>query len=141
MLFRSRHGYDSIAAIAAKFNCNVFSEETTDAEVVHDLTRAAVASIRANARPAFLYLRYYRYLEHVGVNEDFDQGYRPRQEYERWANADPLKVARLKLGQCLSQSDIAGIERQIDQQIADSIRKAVEAPFAPAEAAYEDLLA
>jgi acetoin:2,6-dichlorophenolindophenol oxidoreductase subunit alpha len=135
-----RHGYDSIAAIAAKFRCNVFSEETTDAEVIHDLTRAAVGSIRTNERPSFLYLKYYRYLEHVGVNEDFDQGYRSRQEYEWWAKVDPLKVTQIKLGQWLSQSDIGELERPIDEQIAESVRKAVEAPFASAESAYEDLV-
>jgi pyruvate dehydrogenase E1 component alpha subunit len=136
-----RHGYDSIAAIAAKFRCNVFSEETTDAEVIYDLTRAAVNSIRANERPAFLYLKYYRYLEHVGVNEDFEQGYRSRQEYERWLKVDPLKITRIKLGQWLSEREIADLEGPIDKQIAESVRKAVEAPFAPAEAIYQDVIA
>ena len=40
--------------------------------------------MREGSRPSFLYLKYYRYLEHVGVNEDFNQGYRDREEFERW---------------------------------------------------------
>jgi pyruvate dehydrogenase E1 component alpha subunit len=134
-----RHGYDSIVAIAAKFHCDVFSEQSTDAEIIYDLARAATDSVRVKERPAFLYLKYYRYLEHVGVNEDFDQGYRSREEYERWVQVDPLRIASAKLAQWLSQSDIADIERMIDTQISESVRKAVEAPFAPAAAAYEDV--
>jgi len=50
--------------------------------------------MREGSRPSFLYLKYYRYLEHVGVNEDFNQGYRDRKEFERWRAIDPLDLQR-----------------------------------------------
>jgi len=136
-----RHGYESIADIAERFNCDVFRADTTDAEPIVELTRQAAASIRVNMRPAFLHLKYYRYLEHVGVNEDFNQGYRTRDEYEPWAKIDPIKIMRLKLPQWLSEAEIATIEQSIRVQVSESVRKAIAAPYsAPAEL-YEDVLA
>jgi acetoin:2,6-dichlorophenolindophenol oxidoreductase subunit alpha len=136
-----RHGYDSIVDIASRFHCDVFLADTTDAEQIYDLTRRATDSIRTKGRPAFLYLKYYRYLEHVGVNEDFNQGYRPREEYLRWAEVDPVKIMRAKLLQWLSESDIAVVERSIRAQISESVRKAIDAPFSSAAELYDDTLA
>jgi TPP-dependent pyruvate/acetoin dehydrogenase alpha subunit len=136
-----RHGYKSITDIAAQFNCDVFFAHTTDAEVIFYISRKAVASIDANARPAFLYLKYCRYLEHVGVNEDFDQKYRSRSELESWMGIDPIKLAREKLKQWLTEADIAAIEAQVCAQVADSVSKAIDAAYPADTELYEDVLA
>jgi len=136
-----RHGYDSISEIVSEFNCDVLREEATDAEAIYDLSRRAVDSIRSKNRPAFLYLRYCRYLEHVGVNEDFDQGYRSRDEYERWLTIDPVAVMRTKLLQWIFEADIAAIEHSIQTQVAESVRKATDAPFPSQSELYNDVLA
>jgi acetoin:2,6-dichlorophenolindophenol oxidoreductase subunit alpha len=136
-----RHGYKSITDIARRFDCDVFVADTTDAEQIFEISRQALASIRANTRPAFLYLKYYRYLEHVGINEDFDQKYRSRTEFEPWAKIDPVTLGRAKLQQWLAESDIAALEGAIRAQVTDSVRKAVGAAYAPAPELYEDVLA
>ena len=56
-----------------------FSKE----QEVYALVDKAIESIHKTGQPSFMHLRYYRYLEHVGVNEDFDAGYRPRTMYEK----------------------------------------------------------
>ncbi len=137
----SRHGYDSITGIASKFQCDVFEEQSTDAEVIHNLTRQAARSVRDNGRPAFLYLQYYRQLEHVGVNEDFDQGYRSREEYEAWDKVDPVRLMRTKLLRWWTESEVEEIERTIDRQITESVKKAKEAPFPSSDELYRDLTA
>ena len=136
-----RHGYDSIADIASRFHCDVFREESTDAEVIHDLAKQAAESVHAKGRPAFLYLKYYRYLEHVGVNEDFNQGYRPKDESEPWTRVDPVNVMRAKLLQWIPENGIGEVESLIDQEIADNIRKAMAAPFPSPAELYKDVLA
>ncbi len=136
-----RHGYDSIADIAFKFHCDVFRADTTDAEAIHDLARQAADSIHAKGRPAFIYLKYYRHLEHVGVNEDFNQGYRSHEEYEPWAKIDPVKIMRAKLLQWLTESEIVVIERSISSQVSESVRKAIDAPFSSSAELYADVLA
>ncbi len=127
-----RQGYASIAGIVSKFNCNVLEENTTDAEVIYKLTCRAIKSIKTTQIPYFMCLRYYRYLEHVGVNEDFDAGYRSRREFEEWYQKDPVSSQRekiiLKYG--ISEEELIGIEREIDNQIENSMRLAKEAPFA-----------
>jgi TPP-dependent pyruvate/acetoin dehydrogenase alpha subunit len=56
---------------------DVFESNSTDVEEVADLFTAA-AGVRATGSPAFLRLKCYRYLEHVGTNPDFEAGYRSR---------------------------------------------------------------
>ena len=137
----ARHGYDSITEIASKFHCDVFEEKSTDAEIIHDVTREATRSVRANGRPAFLYLKYYRHLEHVGVHEDFDQGYRSREEYAAWEKVDPVRLMRTKLLRWSTESEVEQIEQAITAQIKDSVTKAGEAPFPSGDELYRDLTA
>ena len=136
-----RHGYRSIIDVVSQFDCNVFAEESTDAEVIHRLARDAIKAMHDTGRPSFLHLKYYRYLEHVGVNEDFNAGYRDRAEYEKWRAKDPLEVQRKKLLKLYSEDDIRRLEAEVDRQVEDSVIRADAAPYsAPAEL-YEDVLA
>jgi acetoin:2,6-dichlorophenolindophenol oxidoreductase subunit alpha len=136
-----RHGYKSITDIVSRFECQVFSSESTDVEVIHGLTEQAIAAMRKTQRPSFLHLKYYRYLEHVGVNEDFNQGYRDRKEYEAWHAKDPLDLQRKKLARSMPEDDIKRAESAIDKQVIDSVKRAEKAPFPRPEELYEDVLA
>ncbi len=136
-----RHGYKSITQVVSQFDCQVFSSDSTDVEVIHGLTVKAIGAMREAQRPSFLHLKYYRYLEHVGINEDFNQGYRDRKEYETWHAKDPLDVQRKKLAREHSESDIKRVEAAIDQQVAESVKRAEKAPFPRPEELYEDVLA
>jgi TPP-dependent pyruvate/acetoin dehydrogenase alpha subunit len=92
-----RQGYASITDIVSRFNCNVLREKTTDVEIIYGLTLKAIESIKTTQMPCFIHLRYYRYLEHVGVNEDFDADYRSREEFEEWYKVDPVNLQRKRL--------------------------------------------
>ena len=135
-----RHGYKSIADVVSKFNCNVFEECTTDVEKVYELTGQAIKSIKRTKMPAFLHLKYYRYLEHVGVNEDFDAGYRSRKEFEKWRKKDPIDLQRKKLLRSgIKEEKIVGMEKEIDSQLKKSIRLAKAAPLAKVSEVYKDI--
>lgn len=137
-----RRGYASITDIVSKFNCNVLKENTTDAEVIYELTRQAIRLIKTNQMPCFMHLRYYRYLEHVGVNEDFDAGYRSREEFEEWYKKDPVSLQREKLlKNGVREEAIIKFERETNNQIENSIRLAKEAPFSEVSELYEGVLA
>jgi len=125
-----RRGYRSIVRIVSGFDCGAGSATTTDVDEVYRLTKRALAAIRKTARPFFLHLRYYRYLEHVGVREDFDCGYRSKGEYLKWLRVDPLKLQRAKLLSAgTPERAVRRIETRIDAQIARSVRLAKKAPF------------
>lgn len=135
-----RHGYKSIAEITSKFNCNVFQEETTDAEIIYQLTQKAIKLIETAQMPCFLYLKYYRYLEHVGIDEDFDAGYRSREEFEKWYEKDPIDLQRKKLLNLgVREEEIKELEEAIDNQIKNSINLAKGAPFAEVSETYKDV--
>ena len=136
-----RHGYRSILEVVKQFDCDVYSTSTTDAEAIYQLTSKAITGMRDQRRPAFLHLPYYRYLEHVGVNEDFNQGYRDRDEYEKWRKSDPVERQRAKLAKWCVEDEIKAIEQAIDRQVSASVKRADEAPFSPGAALYEDVLA
>lgn len=135
-----RHGYSSITDIVSKFNCNVFKEDTTDAEVVYQLACKAIELIKTTQMPSFLYLRYYRYLEHVGVNEDFDAGYRSREEFEKWFKKDPVNLQKKKLIKLGAREEkIRRLEEKIDNRIENGIKLAKKAPFAKVSELYKDV--
>ncbi|MCJ7531964.1 MAG: thiamine pyrophosphate-dependent dehydrogenase E1 component subunit alpha [Anaerolineales bacterium] len=132
-----RQGYDSIDQVVAQFNIDVFSTETTDVEIVHDLAKKAIDSIKTKGRPAFLRLKCYRYLEHVGIYEDFDAGYRSKDEFLNWQKRDCVKIQRQKLLDLgVSEEEIMAIEQEIDKKIKLSVEKARAAPFPHPEELY-----
>ena len=134
----TRHGYRSINRIVQGFNCLTFESSSTDAEVVHDLTARAIAQMRREHKPVFLHLNYYRYLQHVGINEDFDLGYRSKEEFNKWRAVDPVDLARKKLmADGMKEARIHAMEKKIDEQVETAIRNAERAPFPAKEKLYE----
>lgn len=132
-----RHGFKSITDIIARFDCNIFEEKSTDPEIIYDLTKKAVTLMEENEKPCFLRFHYYRYLEHVGINEDFDAGYRPKVEYLQWLEKDPISMQRAKLINIgFSCQEIMDIEQIIDNQIAQSIIFAKQSDFTGASDIY-----
>jgi len=135
---KCRTGYDSICDVASKFNCNVFSESTTDVNRVYNLTSEAIRVMDENQKPCFMHFRYYRYLEHVGINEDFDAGYRSKEEYLQWFKKDPVALQRASLIELsVGEEYIEEIEKTIDSSISQSIERAQKAPFSDTSEVYE----
>ena len=101
-----------------------------------------LAKMKKSGMPGFLYTKYYRYLEHVGVNEDFKEGYRSKKELEPWLKADPIKMQRerlLRLG--MKEKEVAAIEKQINVNIEKSIAKAKKDPSPKPKELLEDVFA
>ncbi len=129
----ARHGFESLNAVVRDFNCNVYASDSTDARIIHDLTGESLAQMERDRRPVFLRLKYYRYLEHVGINEDFEAGYRSKETYRKWLAKDPVRMGREKLLQAgVASAELERIEQEIEQQITASVRAAKQAKFADA---------
>ena len=126
---QGRHGYKDILAIAAQFDCNVFASDSTDVHVIYELTQEALRMMAESNRPCFLHLKYYRYLEHVGIHEDFKAGYRSQREFETWRAVDPLSLQRTRLASMVCEDDIRVLEEQVDKQVQRSKEKAQAAPL------------
>ncbi|MBI2028454.1 MAG: thiamine pyrophosphate-dependent dehydrogenase E1 component subunit alpha [Candidatus Levybacteria bacterium] len=125
-----RRGYKNLVNIIKQYNCSVFETDTTDAEQIYKLTSRAVSSIQKKHQPAFLHLKYYRYLEHVGIHEDFNTGYRDKLEFMNWQKKDPIKLLRNKLKELkVSDMEIIKLEEGISKQVTESFQNAKSASF------------
>lgn len=137
-----RRGYESIIDIVSNFKCLAYEEKTTDVEVIHQLASKAINRIKTEMLPCFLQLRYFRYLEHVGVNQDFNAMYRSKDEFKQWLKVDPIGLQRRKLKDLgLEEDEITDIEMDIDSKIDRSIAKAKEAGLSGISELYKGVLA
>lgn len=137
-----RRGYNSLGAIASQYNCSVYdysSDGQPGVSGIHAMAENAYADIQYRKTPALAIIPYYRYLEHVGVNEDFDAGYRSRNEFERWLEKDPIKLLRQELLNQNQEDEVVSIEKGVDEKISVSIQKAKDAPFPKPEDLYKGL--
>ena len=132
-----RRGYDSLLKVISTFNCHVFASDSTDVEVIFKLTSEAIRRMRADSKPCFMDLKYYRYLEHVGIHYDFEAAYRPKEEFEQWLAKDPLSVQRAKLLRLnVSEDEMSGMEKKLNEKIALSIERAKQAPLSRCNELY-----
>ncbi len=136
-----RQGYSSIVDIVDQFDCVTFESETSDVQNIYKLVWGAEKTAKILQCPAFMRLEYYRYLEHVGINEDFDQGYRTREEFEEWLKVDPVKLQRDHLLSIFLEKEVLEIEEKVNDQIERSVELAKEADFPDKEELFKGVLA
>ncbi len=137
-----RDGYKSLCDIVSKFNCLVIKEKSTDVEVIYRTIQKGLKLMQQKEMPLFIHVSYYRYLEHVGINEDFNAGYRSKKEFLKWFTKDPVKIQRNKLIEIgLSEKEVQDAERKIEAKIDASILKAQKAAFCEKSELYRGVLA
>ena len=124
-----RRGFNSLTDIVKNHRCNVFEGKGNNAEQVYSLANTAIDFIRSKQQPSLLQLTYYRYLEHVGVNEDFNAGYRKAPSLQEKLLNDPIYQLRQKLLKAGYLNAVEEIEKQIQAQVLGSRIKAQKAPF------------
>jgi TPP-dependent pyruvate/acetoin dehydrogenase alpha subunit len=95
---------------------------------VFDIRAAAekgLAAIRSGDGPYFLECLTYRWTEHVGPGDDFNAGYRPQDEYEKWRQNDQIEI----LGDMLNAGARSSADAEIEDLIATAIEFAENSPF------------
>lgn len=139
---KERQGFRSISDVVKAYRCLLLQSDSTDPEVIYGLTVKAMDHVRKTGGPVFMHLKYYRLLQHIGVNNDFDKnqatpkggferaGYRSKKEYERGLKNDPVIISRAKLiALHVKEKEIQKIEEAIGRQVERSITLAKKAPF------------
>ncbi len=90
----------------------------------------ACVGIRQGRGPAFLECMTYRWKEHVGPGEDYESGYRTREELRPWLENDQVRI----IGALLDKTAKGRIDGEVEREIAAAIEFAENSPFpAPAE--------
>jgi pyruvate dehydrogenase E1 component alpha subunit len=120
----------SMAAAVQGFDCHVAEADGTDVRIVIDVVKNAVRKLKEDPKPAFLCFKYFRFLEHVGPNLDFDVGYRPRPSVEALLELDPVhKYERFLLSREFDPASLQRIRDELARQIEKSQRAARSAAF------------
>lgn len=104
-----------------------------DVFTVHGHAGEALSAIRAGEGPAFLEVLCYRWREHVGPAQDYDQGYRSRRELLPWVEKDPV----VQLAQLLPPGRVMAVNADIAQAIAAAFAFAEDSPFPDPEDLYD----
>ncbi len=127
---RERRGFKSIPDAIRGFDCHVASGDGTDLSSVSELTQSALKLIAEDPKPAFLHLAYFRFLEHVGVEEDFSAGYRARPSEEEIKRLDPIiRYERYLLDSGIGQTELENIKSELIKKIDKSVEAAKAAPL------------
>jgi TPP-dependent pyruvate/acetoin dehydrogenase alpha subunit len=116
------------------------AHQVTDSDVlkIRELAVNAIAGMRTGSTgPVFVECRTYRWREHVGPNEDYDAGYRTREELVPWQASDQVIKIAAKLG----RDQRTRIEAEIEEEIARAVEFAENSPFPRPEELYTDVFA
>jgi pyruvate dehydrogenase E1 component alpha subunit len=115
------------------------AQKVSDSDVLSlwHLAAGAYASIRQGSGPAFIECQTYRWKEHVGPGEDYDAGYRTRDELLPWVEHDQVEL----IGAKLDPSVRAAVEAEVEREIAAAIDFAENSPFPEAKELFTDVYA
>ena len=102
-----------------------------DSMTVHEVFSGIVADVRRRRAPHFVEVQTYRYRQHVGINEDYEAGYRSREELEAWMEKDPLVFNKELAARYTSE-----IVREID----DAVEFAETSPWPGREHLLTDVI-
>lgn len=136
-----RRGYSSLIDTVRSFRCKTAAADGSDLPAVIQATRRLRAEMAESKQPGFLHLSYLRFLEHVGISEDFSIGYRHSPSLEEREAQDPVaRFTTYVLAHGCLPTELDDIRSGIEAQIARSLDLARQASLPTADALYEDLL-
>ncbi len=100
--------------------------EGNDVLKIHERVEMAVQALRrAGSGPFFFECMTYRWKEHVGPGEDYDLGYRSREEAEPWIVNDQVKC----LAQLVPPAEGQRIAARVEAEIQEAFAFAESSPF------------
>ena len=110
-----------------------------DGDVFHirAKTQAAVALMRSGSGPVFLECLTYRWREHVGPVEDYEAGYRTRDELIPWQARDAVPA----VGAMLEAAERERIDAEVEAEIAAAVDFAETSPFPDERELYDHVFA
>ena len=116
-----------IAARAGAYGIPFAVVDGNDIWAVRDAATEAVDRARSGSGPTLLECQTYR---HFGHSKSDPAKYRPADEVESWVARDPLTIARERLlADGTSEDEVAAVEAQTRERLAEAVDAARAAPF------------
>jgi pyruvate dehydrogenase E1 component alpha subunit len=103
-----------------------------DVLAVRGAAQRAIERARAGEGPTLLECLTYRYRGHSLADPD---ELRSEEEKEFWGKRDPIKKLAKEIihRKLATEEELKSIEKKIDEEISESVKKALEAPEPPSE--------
>ena len=97
----------------------------------------AIARARSGGGPTLIECKTYRWREHVGPGEDYDDGYRTRDELDAWQARDQVAAT----GAILDDAERQVIDDEVESLIAEAVDFAEQSPWPEPEELYSHVFA
>jgi TPP-dependent pyruvate/acetoin dehydrogenase alpha subunit len=131
-----RQPSDNICERVRSFGIPAERIEGNDVLRIYEKVSEAVEQVRSDHQgPKFFECMTYRWKEHVGPGDDFDFGFRDREEAEPWFQSDQVQ----RLGGMLDGPTRQVIERSVDDEIIEAFRFAEQSEFPNPQELYTDV--
>jgi pyruvate dehydrogenase E1 component alpha subunit len=130
----------NIAQKACAYNMASEFVDGMDVLAVREATLRAVERARKDYLPTLLEIRTYRFMGHSMSDPG---NYRTRAEIEKYQERDPIKLlsASLLEEKVVEQKALDEIDRQVREEVEDSLRFADESPLPDPKELYTDVYA
>lgn len=107
-----------------------------DVQRIYECISQSVGQLRRGSPgPFFFECLTYRLKEHVGPSDDFQLGYRTREEADVWLRTDPIEQLRAHL----DAAERRRIETEVEAEIKDAFAFAEQSPWPEASELYTDV--
>ena len=127
---KDRQGFKSISEAARAFRCEESSAEGHRVENVYSAAAELLKRMENSKMPGFLYAPYYRYMEHVGIHEDYQFKYRSKPDEHILKNLDPIEHFKTLMPAAgITPGQLEPIAVRIQKKIEESVQRAKSAPF------------
>ena len=115
------------------------THELADGNVfaIRETAAKAAREIRGGGGPQFMECKTYRWREHVGPGEDYDDGYRSRDDFKPWLEDDQVA----KTGAMLDAALRTAIDEEVEQDIAAAVEFAEQSPWPEPEELFSHVFA
>lgn len=133
---RDRYALQDICKRAEAYGIPATHIKNNDAIEIYAQVSKAVEQLRTGIPgPFFFECMTYRWMEHVGPNEDYYAGYRSKSEAQPWMENDQVK----RIGAMIDSRERVTIEAEVAVEICDAFDFAEESPFPAEEELYTDM--
>lgn len=110
---------------------------------VYRVASNAIIAARQGEGPTFIECMTYRWLGHVGPNDDLDKGLRSIQEHTYWLERDPIKRLREQLINTgvVTQNELQELNARIEKEVETAIEFARNSPHPQDKEQFHDVFA
>lgn len=126
---QARQAVPDVRARAASYGMDAVRIDESDTVRIREATRRALRAVRdGESAPQFIECMTYRWGEHVGPGEDYQLGFRSRDELTPWKEADDVARVGDQIEPELRRLIVNETEREIDDAFAFADASPVPGP-------------